>query len=76
MPTYVQHYCLGWQCPVCFPNGIPVRVLSTPPEPLAPVIVPRGCICPPGAERTCQGWACPRKPLGAELKPASEGGER
>ena len=21
----------------------------------------RGCICPPGAEATCQGWQCPRR---------------
>lgn len=21
----------------------------------------RGCICPPGAEATCQGWNCPRR---------------
>lgn len=25
--------------------------------------LPRGCVCPPGAEQTCQGWQCPRKPL-------------
>jgi hypothetical protein len=25
--------------------------------------MPRGCVCPPGAEATCQGFACPRKPL-------------
>lgn len=23
-----------------------------------------GCICPPGAEKTCQGPLCPRKPVG------------
>jgi hypothetical protein len=22
-----------------------------------------GCICPPGAEKTCQGPMCPRRPL-------------
>lgn len=22
---------------------------------------PRGCICPPGAEKTCQGLNCPRR---------------
>lgn len=22
---------------------------------------PRGCICPPGSEATCKGWACPRQ---------------
>jgi hypothetical protein len=24
---------------------------------------PRGCICPPGSEATCKGWACPRQPF-------------
>ncbi len=24
---------------------------------------PHGCICPPGAEATCQGWQCPRRAL-------------
>ena len=24
--------------------------------------VPHGCICPPGAEATCRGLACPRNP--------------
>ena len=23
-----------------------------------------GCICPPGAEKTCQGPTCPRRPWG------------
>ena len=23
---------------------------------------PRGCVCPVGAEKTCQGFGCPRKP--------------
>lgn len=22
---------------------------------------PRGCVCPPGAEATCHGFACPRQ---------------
>lgn len=26
---------------------------------------PHGCVCPPGAEATCQGWSCPRRaPMG------------
>jgi hypothetical protein len=24
---------------------------------------PRGCICPPGAEKTCRGAGCPRQPF-------------
>lgn len=23
----------------------------------------RGCVCPAGAEATCQGFCCPRKPI-------------
>lgn len=30
-----------------------------PPAPAAPTSP--GCICPPGAERTCQGLTCPRQ---------------
>jgi len=27
----------------------------------APVVThPRGCVCPPGSERTCRGVMCPR----------------
>jgi len=33
------------------------------PAPYIPQPVMRGCVCPPGAEATCQGFACPRKPL-------------
>lgn len=31
---------------------------------------PRGCICPPTSEQTCQSQACPRKtlPLASEVK--------
>lgn len=28
---------------------------------------PHGCICPPGAEATCQGWMCPRRAIGAPI---------
>jgi hypothetical protein len=31
--------------------------------PTAPPPIPRGCVCPVGAEATCQGFGCPRKPL-------------
>lgn len=24
---------------------------------------PHGCICPVGAEKTCAGWNCPRRPI-------------
>jgi hypothetical protein len=39
-----------------------------PVSPAPRVNVPlgaQGCICPPGAERTCAGGMCPRKPLGS-----------
>jgi hypothetical protein len=26
-----------------------------------PAPQPHGCICPPGSEATCQGFACPRR---------------
>lgn len=36
--------------------------------PVEPVGYPvqRGCICPPGAEQTCMGEMCPRKPMFAK----------
>jgi hypothetical protein len=38
---------------------------STPsPVPVSPPYVPppRGCICPPGANKECENPTCPRKP--------------
>ncbi len=40
--------------------------LITNPLPNAPA-TPRGCICPPTSEQTCQSEVCPRK---AKEKPA------
>lgn len=28
-------------------------------------IASHGCVCPPGAEKTCAGPLCPRKPIGS-----------
>lgn len=33
------------------------------PSPVPTPASTRGCICPPGAEKTCQGISCPRRPL-------------
>lgn len=32
---------------------------------LPPIMQPQpmGCVCPVGAEATCQGFACPRRPM-------------
>ena len=42
--------------------AIDVRSAMVAAVPDAPA--PRGCICPPTSEQTCQGWSCPRKPIG------------
>jgi hypothetical protein len=44
---------VGLGCPVCASN-IPGQVYTLPPQ-------PRGCICPPTSEQTCQSLCCPRK---------------
>lgn len=52
--------------------GYPNRQYPAPP-PTTPYVVPvippapRGCVCPVGAEKTCQGDFCPRLP--AKAKP-------
>lgn len=28
------------------------------------IATPLGCVCPPTAEATCRGYACPRRPIG------------
>lgn len=33
------------------------------PQLAPPGIVAQGCICPPGAEKSCQGAFCPRRPV-------------
>lgn len=40
-------------------TAAPRTVGNWSPYSVAP---PRGCICPAGAEKTCQGWNCPRQP--------------
>ena len=45
------------------------------PKPIAPGLGQgNGCICPPGAERTCRGPFCPRVPW--KLTCSNEGGAR
>ncbi len=39
-------------------GAIPYHFACTQPPAAA---VPLGCICPPGAEATCQGLSCPRR---------------
>ena len=47
-----------------------------PKRDLGPVVEPsvtwppasigaRGCVCPPGSEKTCRGPLCPRQPIGS-----------
>jgi hypothetical protein len=33
---------------------------------------PRGCICPPGANKECENQTCPRKPTPSATKVANE----
>jgi len=45
----------------------PVPTINTgstlpPPVPSPPSPIFQGCICPPGANETCQNPKCPRKP--------------
>ncbi len=38
--------------------------LDRPPPRLQDLMTrPHGCVCPAGAEATCQGFGCPRKPV-------------
>lgn len=80
MQTYACN-CIGPQngeplCPckmrnVVQRNGRYIKIeqdLGPVKQPLVtpvPWTASQGCICPPGAERTCQGPLCPRKPLGS-----------
>lgn len=45
---------------LCFLDGSPTPYHIACTYPPAPAIS-HGCICPPGAEATCQGWLCPRR---------------
>ena len=60
--------CGGWRnsgaiCPACYavPNG-PLVPASVPGVWTLPP-VPKGCICPPGANLECRAPDCPRNPL-------------
>lgn len=33
-------------------------------EPKSKTLYRQGCVCPPGAEATCKGPLCPRRPIG------------
>ena len=70
--------CIGPQggqplCP-CMMRGVNVvdgrYIKTTDLGPVTPAPAPsvattptRGCVCPPGAEKTCQGALCPRQPV-------------
>jgi hypothetical protein len=57
------HHCPSFPCPICYPHySYPPHYPTHPYSPgfySAPA--PKGCICPPGSEKTCQGLGCPRK---------------
>ena len=55
-PTYTPRPVTVPSIPVTVPS-IPVTVPSIPVTP-----APRGCVCPPTSEQTCQSPVCPRKP--------------
>lgn len=50
--------CLQWGCQEMKHSGYPgagtYTLYTNPP--------PRGCICPPGANKECENQYCPRKP--------------
>ena len=50
----VAHLVMHW---LKNPDRVPV-----PPKPVV-LETPRGCICPPTSEQTCQAPMCPRKPV-------------
>ena len=53
---------MTWIMPQEIPKEIPKEMLTPPP---------RGCICPPGANKECENQYCPRKAL-----PSITGGGR
>jgi hypothetical protein len=55
-------YCTG-RCalPVTPPAYAPNRDPNRPGQAVAGWITPKGCICPPGSEATCQRKDCGRK---------------
>lgn len=53
--------CVAPHCPHCRPHGIGWGAPLVP-YPYTPVALPQqGCICPAGAEKTCEGPLCPRR---------------
>jgi hypothetical protein len=45
------------------PDRLELRLIVEPSPALLRALerdAPRGCVCPPGAEATCRGFACPR----------------
>lgn len=54
--TATSRWC-GWcQNMISEPHVCPSSPNKAPPQAAA-----HGCICPPGAEATCQGFLCPRR---------------
>ena len=49
-----------WQA---WPSMPPIQTTSEAGPGSTVTFPPPGCICPPGANATCQAPACPRKPL-------------
>jgi hypothetical protein len=58
-------FCLGPQNgePLCPCQMRAAREHPGVAQPMYTIQAPHGCVCPPGAERTCQGPGCPRQPL-------------
>jgi hypothetical protein len=52
------HMCSGWTggC-----NGSCNRHPAYPYQPGFAEVTPKGCVCPPTSEKTCQRWDCGRK---------------
>jgi len=45
------------------PVASPMRSGAPPISPATVSAPPRGCICPPGANKDCEAPMCPRKPF-------------
>ena len=55
-PGVCFYHCTGWPYCVCGRKWRQPTYDSNNTQ--AP---PKGCICPPGSEQTCQRWDCGRK---------------
>lgn len=40
---------------------LPQQAIWNQPHMPAVYVHPRGCVCPPGSEKTCEGIGCPRQ---------------